>query len=204
MANCNILHVGRGLDTGSVRLVARLLWLVPRSVPDDRNPAVEAVDLNARAEQLLDRHGDRVLRLAYSYMHNLADAEDILQETLIRFLRAAPTFHDESHERAWLYRVATNLCKNRLAYNARRQTDELDESLAAEDREDLSFVWEAMKSLPDKYRSVLHLHYYEGYQTAQIAKILGVKDSTVRSRLRRGRARLKDILKEAYDFEEGV
>ena len=80
-------------------------------------------------------------------------------------------------------------------------TDELDEQLIDEKQEDLSFVWEAVKNLPDKYREAIHLFYYEGYSTAEIAKILERKESTIRSDLRRGRAELRFILKEVYDFE---
>lgn len=82
-----------------------------------------------------------------------------------------------------------------------RQFRATKQKLIAEEREDLSFVWEAVKELPDKYREVIHLHYYEGYPTAHIAKILKRNESTIRSDLRRGRERLKEVLKEAYDFE---
>ena len=132
----------------------------------------------------------------------MSDAEEVLQDTMIQFLKAAPQFDGPSHEKAWLLRVAGNLSKNRLDYNARRSTDELKEELAAQGREDLSFVWEAVKSLPVKYREVIHLFYHEGYQTAQIAKVLGRNESTVRSDLRRGREKLKEVLKGEYDFEE--
>lgn len=160
--------------------------------------------LNAQAEHLLDCYGNSVLRLAYSYLHNLSDAEEVLQECLIQFLRAAPVLENERHEKAWLLRVAGNLSKNRIAYNRLRAADELSESLAAEDREDLSFVWEAVKQLPVKDREVIHLFYYEGFSTGEIARILGQKEATVRSRLMRGREKLKLVLKEAYDFGESV
>lgn len=156
--------------------------------------------VNEQAARLLDEYGNHVLRLAYSYLHNMNDAEDILQDTLIQFLKAAPALDSPEHEKAWLLRVAANLSKNRIGYNRLRAADELDEELAAEEREDLSFVWEAVKSLPVQYREVIHLFYHEGYRAAQIAKILGRKESTVRSDLRRGREKLKDVLKEAYDF----
>ena len=97
--------------------------------------------------------------------------------------------------------MAANLSKNRLEYNALRAYDELSEDLAEEGREDLSFVWEAVKDLPTQFREVIHLHYYEGYSTEEIALILGRNPSTVRSDLRRGREKLKSVLKEAYDFE---
>ena len=158
-------------------------------------------ELNRRAESILTRYGNSILRLAYSYLHNMADAEEIVQDTLVQFLKTAPVFADSTHEEAWLMRVAGNLSKNRIRYNRIRSTDELNDELVAEEREDLSFVWEAVKSLPVKYREVIHLFYHEGYSTAEIARILERNESTVRSCLSRGRALLKTILKEAYDFE---
>ena len=156
--------------------------------------------VNMQAARVLDEYGNSILRLAYSYLHNMSDAEDILQETLIQFLKTGPLLENTSHEKAWLLKVAANLSKNRIEYNRIRQTDELEETLAADCREDLSFVWEAVKALPDKYREVIHLFHYEGYSTAQIGKMLNRKEATVRSDLRRGRQKLKDILTEAYDF----
>lgn len=160
------------------------------------------VETNRRAEMILTRFGDSILRYAYTYLHNMSDAEEVLQDTLVQFLKTAPEFESESHEKAWLLRVAGNLSKNRIEYNKIRETDELNDELIAEEREDLSFVWDAVKSLPVKYREVIHLFYHEGYQTAQIAKVLGRNESTVRSDLRRGREKLKEVLKGEYDFEE--
>ncbi|MCM1430741.1 MAG: sigma-70 family RNA polymerase sigma factor [Blautia sp.] len=157
--------------------------------------------VNEQAERMLNNYGNAVLRLAYSYLHNMADAEEVLQDALTQFLKTAPILETEEHEKAWLLHVAANMSKNRIKYNAVRQTDELMEELAAEERDDLSFVWEAVKALPEKYREVIHLFYHEGYQTVQIAKILGMKETTVRSNLARGREKLKAVLKEAYDFE---
>lgn len=115
-------------------------------------------------------------------------------------MQAAPAFEGEEHEKAWLLRVAANLSKNKIQYNKIREADELEETLVAEDREDLSFVWNAVKTLPPKYRGVIHLYYYEGYPTKEISVILKRKESSVRSDLKRGRERLKESLKEAYDF----
>lgn len=77
-----------------------------------------------------------------------------------------------SMRRLGFSRVAANLSKNRLDYNRLRDTDELEETLVSQEREDLSFLWEAVKQLPDANREVIHLFYYEGYPTAQIATIL--------------------------------
>ena len=152
-------------------------------------------------EQALNRYGNAILRLAYSYLHNMSDAEDILQDTLIKYMQTSPAFVSEAHEKAWLLRVAANLSKNKIAYNKIRETDELEETLVSQEREDLSFVWEAVKQLPEKYREVIHLYYQEGYQTKELSKILNRKESSIRSDLKRGRDKLKEILKEAYDFE---
>ena len=109
-------------------------------------------NVNTQAERLLDRYGNSILRLAYSYLHNMADAEEIVQDTLVQFLKETPKFADETHKKAWCLRVAGNLAKNRIKYNQVRDADELNEELAAEKRDDLSFVWEAVKALPVKYR----------------------------------------------------
>ena len=166
--------------------------------------AADREAVNRQAERMLTDYGNSVLRLAYSYLHNLSDAEEVLQDTLVQFLKTAPALESPRHEKAWLLRVAANLSKNRLDYNRVRRADELNEELAAEEREDLSFVWEAVKALPEKQRETVHLFYYEGYTTAEIGKMLGRREATVRSDLRRGRDRLRDVLKEGYDFGKGV
>ena len=195
-----------------LRWLQALIWAFMPGVKDEnRQNMVEKeewearmrqAETNGRAEMILTRFGDSILRYAYTYLHNMSDAEEVLQDTLVQFLKTAPEFESENHEKAWLLRVAANLSKNRIRYNKLRETDELNDELVAEEREDLSFVWEAVKSLPVKYREVIHLFYHEGYQTAQIAKILGRNESTVRSDLRRGREKLKEVLKGEYDFEE--
>lgn len=176
----------------------RLLAVSKKS--EEVQHTVDREAINQQAERLLTQHGDTVLRMAYSYLHNMEDAEEILQDTLVQFLKAAPVLESQRHEKAWFLHVAANLCRNRLKYNAIRQTDELADDLETEERGDLLFVWDAVKSLPSKYREVVHLYYYEGYRTAEIARILEMKEATVRSNLARGREKLKSVLKEAYDF----
>ena len=167
---------------------------------EDAKP-VETVSISQQAAQILDTYGDTILRYAYSYLHNRSDTEEVLQDPLIQFLKTRPVFESDEHEKAWLLRVAGNLCKNRLKYNSLRQTDELREELIAEQREDLSFIWDAVQALPVQYREVIHLFYREGYSTREISQILGRKEATIRSDLSRGRGKLKELLKEAYDFE---
>jgi RNA polymerase sigma-70 factor (ECF subfamily) len=165
-------------------------------------PAAEPLSYFAqRAEKIIDKYGNSILRMAYSYLHNMSDAEDILQDTLIQYLKTQPSLSSDEHEKAWFLKVAANLSKNKIKYNKLRETDELMEELVKVEEEDLSFVWEAVKSLPEKYSEVIHLFYQEGLSTKEIAQVLDRKESTVRSDLLRGRDKLKEILKEAYDFE---
>ena len=154
-----------------------------------------------RAGVLIDKYGNSILRLAYSYLQNMDDAEDILQDTLLQYIKTKPSLNGPDHEKAWLLKVAANLSKNRIKYNKLRQTDELAEELVGKEDEDLAFVWDAVKQLPDKYREVIHLFYQEGLSTKDIAAVLERNEATVRSDLKRGRNQLKNILKEEYDFE---
>ncbi len=170
----------------------------------DLNTQGHSVRIGVQACRLMKEYGNSVLRLAYSYLHNMSDAEDVLQDTLIQFLKTQPHFESGEHEKAWILRVALNISKNRITYNKIRKTDELTETLAAEETQDLTFVWEAVKQLPPKYSEVIHLFYHEGYSTAEIASILSKNEATVRSLLMRARMKLKDVLKEVYDFGEPV
>ena len=157
-----------------------------------------------RATLLYIQYEKSIYKLAYSYLNNSSDAEDILQETLIKYLEKMPYLQDENHEKAWLLRVAANLSLNRIKYNKVRETSELSEELVQDGRNDLSYVWEAVRKLPLNYRDAIHLYYLEGYATKEIAYILKRNESTIRSDLKRGREQLKDILKEEYGMEGGL
>jgi RNA polymerase sigma-70 factor (ECF subfamily) len=168
----------------------------------DIRDAAQLHDRQMRTENVLKLYGNSIVRIGYSYFKNMSDAEDILQDTLIQYLRKAPIFENEDHEKAWLLRVAINTCKNQLKYNKRRMSMELDEGLIAEENNEFMFVWDAVNDLSVKYREVVHLFYHEGYSTAQIGELLDKKEPTVRSLLYRARKILKGILGEEYDFEE--
>ena len=164
-------------------------------------------EIEKEAEEILDTIGNSILRLALSYLHNIEDAEDILQETMIKFVTVRPVFESESHRKAWLMRVASNLAKNRIDYNRVRDTMELNEEIVGEVQEDLDkgdeykAIWDAVRSLPVHQREAIHLFYQEGYSTAEIAQITGRREATVRSDLKRARDKLREMLKEASDFE---
>ena len=144
-------------------------------------------------------YGDMVFRLAYSYLKNRADAEDVMQETLLKFYVEPRGFESPDHEKHWLLRVAANECKKLLRSPWRRRTDFLDEAAeaAAFDQPAQSELFQQVMSLPPKYRAAVYLHYYEGYSVKEIGELLGAKASTVQTWLMRARGQLKIKLKEA-------
>lgn len=145
---------------------------------------------------ILRIHGDALYRSAYLLLGNPHDVQDILQEVLLRFLEKAPSFASVEHERAWLLRVTTNCCIDYLRFRKKHTYTDLDllkECLPApEQRTRL----EELYALPVKWKSVLILHYFEGYSVAEIAKILRLSENAVKKRLQRGREALKMALSE--------
>ena len=160
---------------------------IPLDTPDGNN-----------AEVIFDRYGDMIYRLAFVRTKNRYDADDILQDVLVRYLRFAPVFVSEEHRKAWLIRTTVNRTNSLLTSAWFRGSVPLDDSLRTEMQEK-SEVYDAVLKLAPKYRTVVHLYYYEDYSTAEIAKILSQKESTVRSQLHRARAQLRAELKGVYD-----
>lgn len=158
-------------------------------------------EAHAELTRLFERYGNAVFRAAYACLHNKSDAEDVMQDTFLQYLRTNPIFESAEHEKAWLLRVAMNASKNRLRSAWFSRTDAIDDSCPCPEDEELSFVWDAVRELPPHYREPVHLFYHEGYSTEEIASILQTRPSTVRSRLTRARAMLRDRLKETYDFD---
>ncbi len=148
--------------------------------------------------QTIEKYAELVYRLAFSQLKNQSDAEDVLQEVFLRYLRKQPAFESEEHGKAWFIRVTVNRCRSVWSSAWRRHHAELDESLAAEDPDYLD-LRAAVCALPKKYRAVIHLFYYEDYTTAKIAALLRLKESTVRAQLTRARAMLRERLKGDWD-----
>ena len=143
----------------------------------------------------VDRWGPAVYRLACAVTGSRSDADDVFQEVFLRYHRAAPDFESETHEKAWLLRVTINCAKKLHAAPWRRRTEPLSETLEAPSPEGEA-LWEELRRLPDKYRTVLHLYYYEDMTTEEIARLLDRSPATVRSQLMRGRDRLRVLLEE--------
>ena len=146
-------------------------------------------------EKLIQQNGDTLLRTASAILGDAQEAEDVVQETFIKYLEKQPVFEGHEHAKAWLLRVTINSCRSRLRSPWRRLRAPLLETYPAPEPQQRVAV-EVVLALPPRERAVVHLHYYEGYKTAEIAALTGEPEGTVRSRLSRARVRLKDMLKE--------
>ena len=155
-------------------------------------------------QELMNMYKNNVFATAFSICKNASDAEDIVQDTFLQYYMTHKNFESEQHIRAWLLRVAINKAKNIQSSFWRRNGMPLDdyiETLSFETPETKELFEEVMK-LPEKYRVVVHLFYYEDYSIKEIAKILGTTESNIKVRLSRGRAKLKDALKEGWEDEQ--
>lgn len=149
-------------------------------------------------EILAQKYQISVYRAAFSICKNPQDAEDVTQETFLAYHRSSRQFESEEHIRAWLLRVTINKGKNlQLSFwtRNRQSMEDYMESLVFEEPGDRD-LFTAVMALPEKYRTVIHLFYYEDYTVKEIAKIVGASESTVKTRLHRGREMLKNKQKE--------
>ena len=145
--------------------------------------------------EIYERHVDTVYRICFSFMKNRAETEDMVQETFIKLMTSGKTFESEQHEKAWLIVTASNLCRDSLKKWWRRCGNIEDcLHLESENGTESSGVLSAILDLPNHYKTVVYLYYYEGYSTAEIAAHLHCPHATVRSRLLRARKILKSIL----------
>ena len=152
-------------------------------------------------DALFRTYGDMVYRLALVRTKSVADAEDVVQEVFLRCLKHNPVFQSAEHQKAWLIKVTVNCSKTLLGSAFRRHSvpeDALGE-LASEDETPDSTVYDAVLKLPEKYRTAIHLYYYEDYSVREIATVMQTTESTVKSWLHRARGMLKEMLGGDYE-----
>ena len=145
-------------------------------------------------EEAVTKYSDMLYKIAFVILCNEHDVQDALQETFCRYLEKKPDFRNEEHEKAWLIRVATNICRDMMRFRIRHpkvSIDELENSLEApEQTESLKELLE----LPFKQKVVIYLHYVEGYRIKEIADILKITEGAVKMRLRRGKEQMQSIV----------
>jgi len=160
--------------------------------------------MRMQTEALVEKFQGNLYAAAFSVCRSAEDAEDAVQETYLKYHTIHKQFENEQHIRAWLLRVVINQAKNTLRSYWRRNTEPLEDyidSLRFQAPEDRGLL-EAVMALPEKYRVVIHLFYYEDYSIRDIAGILRLTESTVKTRLSRGRKLLKATLKEEWNDDE--
>jgi len=150
-----------------------------------------------RMEEIMKLYGNMLFRLCLITLGNEADAEDVVQETMIKFMQKAPVFESAEHEKAWLITVATNKCRDILRFRTRHPIVDIEDFQGYIREMPDSGIMEALMTIPEKFRIVLLLYYVEEYSMADIAKIIGRTSSAVKMRLQKGRS----LLKEAYGKE---
>ena len=150
--------------------------------------------------EIYNRHVDTVYRICFSFMKSNAEAEDMVQETFLKLIASGKTFESGNHEKAWLIVTASNLCKDSLK-KWWRKCEDIDE-IAHPSRENTmedNTVLSAILELPDDYKTVVYMFYYEGYSVKEISARLHCLQTTIRSRLSRARKLLKKSLGGEFD-----
>ena len=153
--------------------------------------------------EIYGRHNKMVYRVCFAYMKNAADTEDAVQDTFYKLIKSGMVFESEEHEKAWLIRTATNLCKNTLRHWWRKRENIEDyENQQGDSTFEIDDTFNTVMGLPDKYKTVIYLYYYEGYDSVEISKILEKTQSTIRNYLHEARKILKIKLQEGGVFSE--
>lgn len=151
-------------------------------------------------EELVEEYSNMLFKICLVIVGNEWDAQDVIQDVFCRYIEHAPAFHDKEHEKAWLIKVAVNRCKDIHRFRLRHPQTDLEEITAYSELPEQSEVLLALMQLPGSLKSVVYLHYIEGYKMKEIGKMLGISSNAVKKRLQRGREALKLTLSKQ---EEG-
>jgi len=147
-------------------------------------------ELNESVRRVLELYSQSLIKIAFAYLKNIADAEEVAQEVFLAYLQKRPAFENDEHEKAWLIRTAINKSKNMLKTGWFRSRTPVPENLSYLPEEE-NEILQAVLALDKKYRIPIHLHYFEGYSIQEIAVIMQAKPATVGTWLARGRFLLK-------------
>lgn len=148
---------------------------------------------------LAEKYFNMIYKLALTQTKNIQYAEDVCQDVFVKFITTSKEFESEEHVKAWLIRVTVNAVKSLFTSSWLKKNVPLEDNIVFENPEE-SDVYYAVRSLGEKYRTVIHLFYYEDMSVAEIAAVLGEKENTVKSQLKRGREMLKEKLKGGVDI----
>lgn len=160
-----------------------------------KEPSARSAD---EIEHVVTEYGTILFRICLVMLGNTSDAEDAVQNTFLQYMRKAPSFSTQQHEKAWLITVATNQCRNMLRFMQHHPHIDLADVQAYVSDPESCGIMEALLKLPEKFRMVMVLHYVEGYSMEDIAHIIGKSTSAVKMRMHKGRKLLENIYRKEY------
>lgn len=148
-------------------------------------------------EMIAEKYMDTIYRVAYSWMRNQYDANDVTQIVLLKLYKTTKLFESDDHIKNWLIKVTVNECKM-IFRSPRNRTEDITDYAKTLDFEEGQYydLFQAVMKLDRKYRVPLMLFYYDGYSTKEISSMIGISEKTVSTRLFRAKAKLKEYLKE--------
>ena len=146
--------------------------------------------------QAYDKYKNTVYSVIFNYLRSAEDASELSQDTFIKLYTYDGEFDSDEHMKAWLIRVAINSSKNHLRSRKHISASPIPEDMSSDDRYDTDEIIAEVMKLPEKYRVPIHLFYYEEYGISEIADILGLHEATVKTRLKRGRDKLRKTLRK--------
>ena len=154
------------------------------------------MDMERELREAVMKYSDMLYRICIVMLCNEQDVQDAIQDTFCRYLEKRPDFHDEEHRKAWLIRVATNICRDMMRFRIRHpkvSIDELEDKIVIPEQKE---TLRELLDLPVKQKTVIYLYYVEGYHIREIADILGITEGAVKMRLRRGKEQMRLLWKE--------
>lgn len=149
-------------------------------------------------ENFVKKYADLVYRVAFTMLKNKENTEDVFQDVFMKLCTGNISFLNEEHEKAWIIKVTKNQCLDFLKRSSNKPKEELDENIVGETQNDNSYILDEIMKLPEKFRIVIYLFYFEGYKINEISSILDENESTLKSRLVKARELLKERLKEEF------
>ncbi|MBR2644041.1 MAG: RNA polymerase sigma factor [Clostridia bacterium] len=163
---------------------------------EQRNKQAER---DREAVRIVETYSDMLMRIALNRVNSVAEAEDVVQGTYERLMRRQPRFESREHEKAWLIRTAIRICIDESRRASRRTSVPLNEEIASAYSQESFELLETIRTLPEKDRDAVYLFYYEEYSTKDVARILGEREGTTRSRLSRARKKLRTMMEGEAD-----
>ena len=149
-------------------------------------------------ENMVQKHGDMLFRISLVMLGNETDAEDAVQETVLKYIQKAPVFNGANHEKAWLIKVVTNQCRDMQRFRVKHSQISIEDLQNCVSNPESCGIIEALMTIPEKFKTVMLLYYVEEYRIEEIATIIEKSTSAVKMRLQKGRKLLEEKYRKEY------